>query len=65
MHPDKRALWELLFADKSQFYDYRHAKADKGGNGPDFRHKDSEEGLWWVNLYTSHIDFQRVKVVLP
>lgn len=41
-----RAMWEQLFADMSQFDDFRQLKADKGGNGADFRHKETGEGLW-------------------
>lgn len=43
---EKRALWELLFKDSSQFNDFRLHKADRGGNGPDFNHKESGLGLW-------------------
>lgn len=41
-----RALWEQLFSDISQFDDYRRYKAERGGDGPDFKHRKSEEGLW-------------------
>lgn len=44
---DKNALWEQLFADVTQFHDFRHFKAVVGGRrGPDFTHKESGEGLW-------------------
>lgn len=43
---EKRALWELLFSDFAQFQDCRNYKAVSGGNGPDFRHKASDIGLW-------------------
>lgn len=51
MPPAKRVLWELLFADMSQFDDYRQNKADSAEEGnhvniPDFRHKQSDVGLW-------------------
>lgn len=46
MKADKRALWQLLFKDPSQFQDFRQLKADKGGNGSDFRHKETGEALW-------------------
>lgn len=48
MKIETRALWELLFADFAKFQDYRHFKAEVGGSGPDFKHKQSGEGLWWV-----------------
>lgn len=41
-----RALWEQLFADITQFEDFRSYKAEMGGNGPDFRHLESGTGLW-------------------
>lgn len=46
MKSEKRALWEQLFTDFSQFDDFRLVNAELGGNGPDFRHKGTEEGLW-------------------
>lgn len=48
MKTETRALWELLFKDMSQFKDFRSYKANKGGNGPDFKHEESGAGLWWV-----------------
>lgn len=46
MKPDMRALWEQLFADASKFDDFRQYKADKGGAGADFRHKETNKSLW-------------------
>lgn len=46
MKVEQRALWELLFNDFSKFEDYRQYKAERGGNGADFRNKASGEGLW-------------------
>lgn len=46
MTADMRALWEQLFADVSKFNDYRQYKADMGGNGADFRHKENGQVLW-------------------
>lgn len=46
LYAAKRALWELLFTDFSQFDDFRTHKAVTGGIGPDFRHMASGEGLW-------------------
>lgn len=46
MKPDMRALWEQLFADPSKFDDFRQYKADKGGAGADFRHKETSKSLW-------------------
>lgn len=46
MSARQRALWELLFSDFSQFEDYRRYKAESGSNGPDFKHKETDKGLW-------------------
>lgn len=43
---ETRALWELLFTDFSQFTDFRVYKAERGGTAPDFRHKETGQGLW-------------------
>lgn len=43
---ETRALWEQLFTDITQFDDFRHYKAEVGGNGPDFRHQTNGQGLW-------------------
>lgn len=40
------ALWQQLFKDVSKFDDFRHFKAEVGGCGPDFRHKETMQGLW-------------------
>lgn len=47
---ETRALWEELFTDITQFDDVRAVKALKGSNAPDFSHKASKKGLWWVQL---------------
>lgn len=47
---ERRALWEQLFADMSQFEDCRNFKATYGGQTPDFRHLKTGDGLWWVIL---------------
>lgn len=44
--PEKRALWEQLFADMSQFHDFRDSKAKAGADIPDFVRKDSGGALW-------------------
>lgn len=46
MTAEMRALWEQLFADMSQFDDFRKFKMDRGGNGADFRHKHTNKSLW-------------------
>lgn len=46
MKAEKRALWEQLFEDISQFEDFRQLKADTGGNAPEFKHRETGEGLW-------------------
>lgn len=42
----RRALWEQLFADFPQFDDCRNFKATYGGLTPDFKHRETGEGLW-------------------
>lgn len=46
MSTGRRALWEQLFSDKTQFDDLRQYKAQHGGQNPDFKHKETGEGLW-------------------
>lgn len=46
MKAETRALWEQLFEDFSQFDDMRESKATMGANAPDFKHKESGNGLW-------------------
>lgn len=46
MFAETRSLWNQLFEDISQFDDFRQFKAEKGGNGADFRHKETGEALW-------------------
>lgn len=46
MKAEKRAMWELLFSDFSQFQDFRSLKAGQEGNTADFRHIKTGEGLW-------------------
>ena len=46
MKAETRALWEQLFTNFSQFRDFRSYKAENGGNGPDFKHTETGEGLW-------------------
>lgn len=42
----RRVLWDKLFADISQFDDYRQFNAESGGSGPDFRLKETGAGIW-------------------
>lgn len=46
MKAETRALFQQLFTDITQFEDYRQFKLERGGNGPDFKHKLSSQGLW-------------------
>lgn len=46
MSAETRDLWEQLFDDISQFDDFRQFKAQKGGAGADFRHRQTGKGLW-------------------
>lgn len=39
-------LFGQLFTDITQFNDHRYHKAEMGGSGPEFTHKESGEGLW-------------------
>lgn len=43
---ETRAVWEQLFDDITMFDDFRQFKAEQGGVGPDFRHKETGLGLW-------------------
>lgn len=45
---EARALWEQLFEDISQFEDFREGKTGMAANAPDFKHRKSGDGLWWV-----------------
>lgn len=46
MTDETRAQWELLFTDFTKFNDFRHFKTEMGGNGPDFKNKQTGESLW-------------------
>lgn len=46
MKDEVRAIWEQLFSDITLFDDFRKFKADKGGRGADFRHKETGHPLW-------------------
>lgn len=46
MKDETRAIWEQLFADITLFDDFRAYKAELGGNGADFRHRETGTGLW-------------------
>lgn len=54
MKAEVRAVWEQLFEDISLFDDFRHFKAEQGGTGADFRHKETGLGLWWDTASFSH-----------
>lgn len=45
MKAETRAIWEQLFTDITQFDDFRQFKTEQGGNGSDFRHKLTGQGL--------------------
>lgn len=45
----KDAAWQAFFADPSAYYDNRVNK--RNPNGPDFKHKQSGEGLWLGGQY--------------
>lgn len=57
MQAEKCVLWEQLFTDSSQFDDLRHYNGQMGGTGPDFRHIESGQGLWWeeINMVLSSV----------
>lgn len=42
----RRSLWEQLFADTTQFDDFRQYKSENGGDFPEFKHRETGEGLW-------------------
>lgn len=42
----EHALFKQLFADITQFDDFRYFNAELGRNGPEFRLKATGEGLW-------------------
>ena len=60
----KKELWNMLFADYNAFWDNRVNKINP--NGPDFKHKDSGDGLWLDGKFPAAPDIkQRVLNELP
>lgn len=42
----KDGLWAELSEFPKRYFDNRASKAERGGNGPDFKRKQTNEGLW-------------------